>query len=454
MRATTLFAAFMAVACHLAFGATPGKTLDCEEAFVGAGWAGVYAAYRRALTAKDASKLCLFEASHRAGGRTYSVEVRPTDASGEKFVLDVGAYRFSPDMHLPGDLILRHLKLPTQCYEPRCLPANVDFPSKFMFNYTAPLRRIVDPTTGRTGGYVTAINVLIGRLKTMGVRVFMYTKLTQVAAHDAQNGMTTLTFISERHGVDMQATSRFVVLNLPRNHLLNIKGVGSLVAKRTMGMLKCVRFDMPKNVFPKKIPVDGSTSLSKAYLYYSDAWWITKINQTIGEYPEDSFEPILTSAGIYFALHWSDGPTVCNKDKTKCHGFLEVYYSVSNETFYAHVPQTDPYGTLDRSTSSAAAEKLDTLHAALMEAIHPLLRGRKDKFVAPSLLVVGRWNRPNETFPYGYGYTVSARLRPRNSSQSVTSLPPGTHEGILFSRSFGQPGKSMQCSWADRSGVP
>lgn len=34
------------------------------------------------------------------------------------FTLDVGAYRFSPDMHLPGDLIMKQLRLPTHCYEP------------------------------------------------------------------------------------------------------------------------------------------------------------------------------------------------------------------------------------------------------------------------------------------------------------------------------------------------
>ena len=383
------------------------KTVNCEESFVGAGWAGVYSAYRRAMEADAPGNLCVFEASHRVGGRTYSVEVYPNGAAGERFVLDVGAYRFSPDMHLPGDLILKHLKLPTECYEPRCLPANVDFPSKFMFNYTAPLRRVTDPDTGRTSGYVTPINVMIRKLKAMGVRVFMDTALVEITAYEGDESMTKLKFEAKRTGGELEVVSRFVVLNLARNHILTVRGVEELVEKRTMGMLKCVRFDMPKKLFPKKIPVAGSSSLSKAYLYYPDAWWITKINQTIGDYPENSFEPIRTSSGIYFAFHWSDGPTVCNKDKTSCHGFLEVYYSVSNETFYSHVPGADPFGTLERTASRAAAKKLDLLHSALTEAIRPLLRGYNGKLVSPSMLVVGRWNRPNETLPYGFGYTVS-----------------------------------------------
>ena len=44
--------------------------------------------------------------------------------------------RFSPDMHLPGDIILKHLKMPTACYEPGCPPAYDDFEKPFVFNYT------------------------------------------------------------------------------------------------------------------------------------------------------------------------------------------------------------------------------------------------------------------------------------------------------------------------------
>ena len=111
--------------------------LDCDEAIVGGGWAGVYFAHRRASTVANASTVCLFERSSRIGGRTYSVPIEDTE-----FTLDVGAYRFSPDMHLPGDLILHHLQLPTECYEPSCPPAYADFAAPFPFNYTAPLRRV------------------------------------------------------------------------------------------------------------------------------------------------------------------------------------------------------------------------------------------------------------------------------------------------------------------------
>ena len=45
----------LVMACALVCGKS-----ECEESFVGNGWAGVYAAYRRATAVRDPSKLCLF----------------------------------------------------------------------------------------------------------------------------------------------------------------------------------------------------------------------------------------------------------------------------------------------------------------------------------------------------------------------------------------------------------
>ena len=103
-----------ALALLAAPAASTAAVTGCDDVIVGGGWAGVYFAYRRAMAASDgnASSVCLFERSSRIGGRTYSVPV-----NGTEFTLDVGAYRFSPDMHLPGDLILGELELPTECYE-------------------------------------------------------------------------------------------------------------------------------------------------------------------------------------------------------------------------------------------------------------------------------------------------------------------------------------------------
>lgn len=60
-------------------------------------------------------------------------------------------------------------------------------------------------------------------------------------------------------------------------------------------------------------------------------------------------------------------------------GRLQVYYSVSNETFYSGVPTdlNNPEGILRRSDAdSRSTEMLDTLHAAVLEAVQPLLNVR------------------------------------------------------------------------------
>ena len=64
----------------------------------------------------------------------------------------------------------------------------------------------------------------------------------------------------------------------------------------------------------------------QAYLLYPDAWWLTTLNETSGEYPEgDAFTPFVTPLGLDINVHWGDGPIACDPDDaTACHGFLEV----------------------------------------------------------------------------------------------------------------------------------
>ena len=71
----------------------------CAFASVGGGWAGIYAAWRVAVNAKKipADQVCVFEASTRFGGRTYTV--RGGDQILEGLNIDVGAYRFAFEQH-------------------------------------------------------------------------------------------------------------------------------------------------------------------------------------------------------------------------------------------------------------------------------------------------------------------------------------------------------------------
>lgn len=372
--------------------------MSCDVASIGGGWSGVYFAYRYFLDGNVRPKyICLFEASQRIGGRTYSKEF---DVNGEKIVLDLGAYRFSPDMHLPGDVILNQLKLPTACYEPDCEPANKDFPPPFQFNYTAPLRRIIDPVTRLPAGYATALHKMVKIMADAGVHVQLGAELVDI--QKAESGGANLLF---KDGSTVQAGT--VLLNLPRTPLLSLPTVESSVGKRTLDMMKCIKFDHPANFFTN---MSFGDALTKAYAYYDDAWWVNSesLNLTEGQWPSNAFQAINTSLGILVGIHFNDGPVICDSPGKGCRGFLEVYYSVDKESFYAALKSGpgEPFGDLNASRSSDDQEKLLQVHQAVMEATGPLFTGKKimQPHAPPSYLAVGVWSRE------GQGYTAPTKV--------------------------------------------
>jgi hypothetical protein len=285
--------------------------ITCDVAVAGGGWSGVYFAYRTAFSSDAAWKnatVCLFEATSRIGGRTYSVP----DAAGTPYTLDVGAYRFSPDMHLPGDLILGDLELPTECYEPACPPAYDEFVKPFQFNYTAPLRRIVDNDTRLPAGYATAIMAMVDKMRALpNVQVFTAAPVADllVSPTASTSPASTSTASAARFlladGRTVEAT-KVAFLNLPRNKLFALPSVPTSLPSRAKSILECVVFDMPPSLFDMVTDVTHTPSaLSKAYLLYDDAWWATKLNETQGEFPlGDGFVPVNTSFGIWINVHW------------------------------------------------------------------------------------------------------------------------------------------------------
>jgi hypothetical protein len=409
----------------------------CTEVFVGGGWAGTYAAYRRVMDDPDRSPgVCLMEASWRMGGRTYSVTINHTSVP---FVQDVGAYRFTPDMHIVGDLILHQLEIPTECYQEDCPSAKEDFPEPFMFNYSAPLRRIVDPDTKLPSGYVTAIHRMIDEMQAMGVRVFTQTKLVELelvqASVDDEHQYVKLTFENtvsgKRHTIPKNITDNpidVLVLNLPRNKLLEVKGVKESLSPHAKQTIECIVFDTPADLFGEEIQKEVesaqrySTNLGKAYLYYKNAFWRSKLNQTAGKWPPDvGFAAALTPEGVRLNVRWYDGPVVCKEEESNatngvsCMGLLETYYSVSNETFYSSLPASpeEPLGTVWETEGPEARAILQQAHTALVHSLRPLLdKDGVDPSVLepPAGLIVGIWHRPSEEYPFGQGYTAPTKV--------------------------------------------
>ncbi|KAL7555414.1 hypothetical protein ACA910_017423 [Epithemia clementina (nom. ined.)] len=506
----------------------------CQELFVGAGWGGIYSFYRRVLhgvheQGRDARQYCLLEQSGRLGGRTYSVPVSSRHTkSDHPFVLDVGAYRFTPDMHLIGDLISHQLQLPTACYEPHCPTPTWDefqtllhghivrrrhrqrrhralHPSR---NYTAPFRRMVDPDTGLSTGFDTALQKMVETCQQLGARVFYHTKLVEfrVNHHEYLSqqqktlfGLTPLAHTQlvvqdmttgVRSSLDSQLDQLSVIfLNLPRHVLLNtVQGVRESLEPHVRKTLECIVWDIPEDLYGRDVVQrlqayeQTPSTIGKAYLYYDQAWWRSQLNQTVGHWPMEagSMDAITTPQGVFLLkVRWHDGPVQCqgrrtagttnrpagglsiatdsnaengndNKDDDDmvCRGFLEVYYSISDETFYSSLPEAtvvdedeldkqqhqahgnnvnnnnndegaavlDPLGMVWVADSPHAQSELNLAHAALMQSLQPLWNQSTALQLASQLvpqplgMVVGIWQRPNRYHPLGVGWTNPSKV--------------------------------------------
>mmetsp|Transcript_8226 Transcript_8226/g.12610 ORF Transcript_8226/g.12610 Transcript_8226/m.12610 type:complete len:563 (+) Transcript_8226:196-1884(+) len=398
---------------------------ECSEIFVGGGWAGVYSMYRRITGMDDdpsprGRKVCLFEQSWRIGGRTYSIHVNHTTTPN--LMVDVGAYRFSPDMHLPGDLIMKDLQIPTECYESTCPSAQNSWPHPFLFNYSAPLRRIVDPTTGLPGGYVTAIHKMVEISKQHGARVYTQTSLSKLSIDNHNDNAVSLQFYDSANNQTFTIKSPdLVVLNLPRNKLFDVQGMEDSFKDdpTVLDTLKCISFDQPTDMFPRPMYTKSNTSyaLSKAYLYYEDAWWHTILNITEGSYPPAGWGSKLTTEGVRFNIRWHDGPVYCSSSfSKKCQGLLESYYSLSDETFYSSLsPNADePLGSVWNTDGPHAIQILAQAHAGMMDLLSPLLEKKgidPNTLHPPSGLLVGVWRFPTTDKPLGQGsYTCPTKV--------------------------------------------
>lgn len=309
-----------------------------------------------------------------------------------------------------------------------------------MFNYSAPLRRIVDPDTKLPSGYVTAMHRMVEQLLELGVRVFMETKLIQFELIEEVIGEdgdmvsnVRLTFQDAANGsiqtipenLTAQPPIDTLLLNLPRNKLFEVKGVKETLSPRSRKTIECIVFDMPAGLFGDEIEKEVAasehftTNLGKAYLFYENAFWRSKLNETTGTWPPDvGFAAALTPEGVRLNVRWHDGPVVCGNSSVSddsCIGLLETYYSVSNETFYSSLPKSydDPLGSVWNTDGPQAQVILQQAHTALIHSLKPLLEENgidPASVEPPSGLIVGIWHRPSEEYPFGRGYTAPTKV--------------------------------------------
>jgi len=412
---------------------------------VGAGWAGVYAAWRLAVdsAAVRPEDLCLFDARGEFGGRTYSVHV-PVDGD-QSLVVDVGAYRFAKEMHLPGDLI-RHLNLSCQCYKPSCGEEE-----------GMVLYRIVD-ARNNSAGYNTAMRTMIDQLSAAGSRLLFGHALTAIVEWEAEaeaarplGGRPPMRLLFAG-GVSVKA--RAALLNLPRRAIQGMRP-DSLMFRRPLSRA------LLRQCSP------GSIKGFKVYAVYEEPWWATMLNLTEGYFADASRQaPLLGRYHDGAIMRRSAGGHLGA-------GALEVLYAytqAANGTFdwYLRFRQnlTDPL------TVSEDPELLSVLHARLM-AFHAgsfSQRGINSSTVGPPVKVVmGFWDSFRATSSFLSNpepvniYADHPGGRPQRCLQNVSageyistvSAPTEEYDVFLANNDYFYEGLSgARCCWAENSLKP
>lgn len=96
-----------------------------------------------------------------------------------------------------------------------------------------------------------------------------------------------------------------------------------------------------------------------------------------------------------------------------------------------------------RSDGPHAASVLDTAHAALLEAIAPMIKAADlspEELVAPDRLMAGVWRRPDKDHPFGEGFTAPTKVTralPRGSPVAAITCPSPADRSITRQRCRG-----------------
>mmetsp|Transcript_79715 Transcript_79715/g.141123 ORF Transcript_79715/g.141123 Transcript_79715/m.141123 type:complete len:487 (+) Transcript_79715:62-1522(+) len=342
---------------------------SCKFAVVGGGWAGIYAAWRVVVDEKiyNGSDVCLFEASGRFGGRTYTVFADEFPQL-EGLNLDIGAYRFAFQQHLPADLLRGPLNMSTGCYIPSCKPDPLDD--------NLVLHRLVDPTSRVSIGYGSALGVMMQQLSTRGVHMLLHHKLDAIYAlgeHDVK------LLWNEGSAIPEKVTRADVVfLNLPR-HGLNNLAPDSVVFKESPALTQELFTCTAENYGN-----ESKEAAVKVYLIYEDAWWLTILGLKEGEVHSLSTDP-----PVYIRYH--DGPTHCQGGR--CRGALLVQYAHTLKEgsgwYMKFQPDvTEPKGLFTEGPLlTQIHQKLLQMHAAMLRSkgVDP------NQLAGPVAALVGFW---------------------------------------------------------------
>lgn len=414
----------------------------------------MYAAWRLSVDAKAVppSDLCLFEARQAVGGRTYSVEVGKGASS---LVLDVGAYRFGKQQHLPGDLILERFNFSVVCYQPDCQPDP---------EFHEVLYRVVD-AQGRNAGYSAPILRMLKDLVSAGVRIHYGYELTGIYAGETEGDGGSTSALHFAGGVVVGAKA--VLLNLPRPALARLDPRSTVFPKDT----RALSYQLLRNCTPcvnRAAGMPPHTSLAvKVYALYDDAWWLTKLGLK-----EGSFQSLDRSPPLIGRYH--DGPvrrSAGGHGAPDGPGALEAVYAYSTQS--PQISFYEPFAAdvaADPLTRTSDPALVLPLHAHLMafhaEAFAKVGLNATTDVPPPRELALGVWSTdPLAMLPEPLSANMHAMvhsplcpvepciagLTPHEYNAAVASPNPAVNVHVANNDFAWTGDQGVPCCWAEQS---
>jgi len=302
----------------------------CDIVVIGAGWSGVYFAWRLTLDfpVYAAHQVCIFEANYRIGGRVYSYNSELL----EDLHIDLGAYRFAPTHYHIYGLIKNRFNLPIHCYDPA---------AEICTYYV-----ISDPYLNNKG-YVNGIEAMLQPFLAAGGRIFMNHELMGLYASPNPD----LVQLAFKNGLQMDSSIAF--LNIP-NTAVQALNQDSLLFTEGSAELRAL---FANGTEEEPIII--------VYVYYEDAWWINHLGLSSGSfYSAESIPPVL---GRYH-----DKTVKCQSNGSHCYGTIPVVYG--NDVQYSYYLQFRSE-TLDHLTiwnKDNNYQILEEIHQVLMNYHHDL----------------------------------------------------------------------------------
>uniref|UniRef100_A0A0G4FQU4 Amine oxidase domain-containing protein n=1 Tax=Chromera velia CCMP2878 TaxID=1169474 RepID=A0A0G4FQU4_9ALVE len=435
---------------------------SCDLSLIGASWGSIYFGWRLAIDTQtvDPSRVCIFEANTRVGGRIFSVRDLP---GLEDLVVDVGGYRFKEGDLLPAQLINDVLKLPTVCYYWKC---DADGSQREEEGESEQMYKMVD-VYGHNGGYATGIEVMIEQLLAKGAQLFFGTPLVGVYPSESSLNGTRLVFADPgTEGGEVSVESLKTLLGVSHNALMGLKSDSLIFSETqwsTLLQLKSVSQYMG----------------IKVYTQYDDAWWYNTLGLMSGTFKSPSLTGPPVLSGRYH-----DGPTKCvigrgpdgkpvySREPVQygnCSGALLVYYeNVVRAPYYEKAMQDpgEPLVVIESTNNTKKtkrgeengigvmreeerAEETDDLQQMIAEIHDRLMAYHKEAFEAkgvdpssvspPRAVFMGLWTL-TAPFTPGYGSYIFP-AKPTQQAAALVRRPVKARDLFVCNQDYGyEPG--------------